>query len=189
MRGIANYMLIILISICFSGIKQAAAQWEEGAASIRMRLPEVALIDIEPDNNNHIHFTMMPVSESGVGELVQVNNDNDLFVNYSSSLAQGNHSRTIYAEIFQGELPQGVRLFIEAMEFAGIGRGKHGVPTGQKELTSQPVAIITGIKNSFTGDGINNGHRLEFTVEVADYSSLISVNESVISVLYTLSDN
>lgn len=164
-------------------------QWDNGQISVYFRLPEVALIDIEPDGSNRIHFTMIPSVESGQPAEMEEVTDESLWINYSSALPENQTSRSITAEISQGTAPSGIRLYLEAQSYSGSGRGKTGQPAGKVELSNQPRPVITGIGNCFTGDGIMNGHKLVFSVEISDYSVMPSAGEINFILLYTLTDN
>ena len=80
-------------------------------------------------------------------------------------------------------------MYLEASAYSGTGKGQLGQPTEKINLTNQPLPIITGVGNCFTGDGVNNGHLLKFSIEVSDYSKLYAIDETVFTVLYTITDN
>ncbi|SHI75748.1 hypothetical protein SAMN05444280_105154 [Tangfeifania diversioriginum] len=169
---------------------KASAQVEEAEANVYFELPQVALVDIEPDLDNSIHFSVNTSAESGESPFLELPANNDLWINYSSSLTTAQNSRSIVAEISQGDIPEGIRFYLEASTFSGAGgSGQVGQPSGRIELNSQPRPIITNIGNCYTGDGINNGHRLSFSIDVSDYSRVYSVDESSFVVLYTITDN
>lgn len=164
-------------------------QWENGQVSVFFTLPEVALVDIEPGGDNRVQFTILPGTESGNAPTVENSTVSSLWLNYSSALPVHQNSRSITAEVSQGAVPQGVKLFLEASEFSGGGGGLPGQTAGRIELTNQPRPIITGIGNCFTGDGVMSGHQLSFTIEISDYTQLETTGETNFVVLYTLTDN
>lgn len=165
------------------------AQWEEGELNVSFSLPPVALVDIEPDANNSIHFTVLPAAESGASPQIKRTTDQTLWLNYSSALANPQNTRSIVAEITGGGLPEGISLNVEASRHEGMGSGQLGQSAGKVSLSSHPRAIITNVGNCFTGDGENNGHQLTFSIEVSDYSKITAASESSFTILYTLSDN
>ncbi len=183
-----KYILLFLGAFVFF-INNAFAQWEEGELNVSFSLPPVALVDIEPDANNSIHFTVLPVAESGASPQIKRTTDQTLWLNYSSALANPQNTRSILAEITGGGLPEGVTLNVEALRYDGTGDGQFGQPAGKVSLSNQPKAIITDVGNCFTGDGVNNGHQLTFSIEVSDYSKITAASESSFTILYTLSDN
>jgi len=178
---------VILVLLLISG--EAFSQWEEGEINVRFSLPPVALVDIEPDVNNSIHFTVLPASESGASPQIRRTTNQTLWLNYSSALTNPQNTRSIVAEISGGGLPEGVSLNVEASGHKGRGDGQFGQSAGKVELGNQPRAIITNVGNCFTGDGEGNGHQLTFSIEVADYSEISAADETSFTILYTLSDN
>ena len=186
----------LIITIC-SGLflftitpAKVYAQHEDVEANVYFSLPQVALVDIEPDLDNSIRFSINSSAESGESPFLQLPSNDQLWINYSSSLSNSRNSRSIVAEISQGNLPKGIQFFLEASNYSGSGgAGQVGQPAGRIELRKQPRPIISNIGNCFTGNGINNGHRLSFSIEVSDYSKVQSVDESNFVVMYTITDN
>jgi len=187
MKDYIKIVFVILGLLFVSG--EAFSQWEEGEINVSFSLPPVALVDIEPDVNNSIHFTVLPASESGASPQIRRTTSQALWLNYSSALANPQNTRSIVAEISGGGLPEGVSLNVEASGHKGMGDGEFGQPAGKVELGNQPKAIITNVGNCFTGDGEGNGHQLTFSIEVADYSKISAADETSFTILYTLSDN
>lgn len=188
MKSDIKYIFLFLGAFVFV-INSAFAQWEEGELNVSFSLPPAALVDIEPDASNSIHFTVLPAAESGASPQIQPTTDQTLWLNYSSALVNPQNTRSIMAEITGGSLPEGVSLNVEALRHEGTGGGQFGQPAGKVSLSSQPKAIITNVGNCFTGDGVNNGHKLTFSIEVSDYSKISAASETSFTILYTLSDN
>jgi hypothetical protein len=167
----------------------AFGQWENGQVSVFFSLPEVALVDIEPDGDNRIQFTILPGTESGSAPTVQNATQNSLWLNYSSALPASQNSRSITAEVSQGVVPRGIKLFLEASKFSGNGGGSPGQTAGRIELSNQPRPIVSGIGNCFTGTGVGTGHQLTFSIEISDYTEMETAGETNFVVLYTLTEN
>lgn len=186
-----NYIIKGIVILCALFLyNEAFSQWEEGELNVSFSLPPVALIDIEPDVDNSIHFTISPATESGASPQVIESSNQPLWINYSSALANPQNTRSIVAEITGGGLPNGVSLNVEASKHQGAGGdGQFGQPAGKVALSNQPRAIITNVGNCYTGDGENNGHLLTFSIEVSDYSQISAASETSFTILYTLSDN
>jgi hypothetical protein len=180
-----NLALIIFLFVS----NHAFSQWNESQINVRFSLPEIALIDIEPSSDNSVFFSVDPALESGDEPQINKNSNESLWLNYSSSLQSSTQSRSIVAEIGQGTLPEGIVLYLEVSTFSGLGKGKVGQPTGKILLSTQPKAVLTNIGNCFTGDGINNGHVLSYSIEIADLTNLHASDESNFTILYTISDN
>ncbi len=187
--NICTTSVILILVLTGFGTKPGQAQTDEGQINVFFSIPEVALIDIESNSGNNINFTIIPSNESGSSMVVNETSEEQLWINYSSALASSKTTRTIVAEIAQGNLPRGVTLYLEASSYTGSGNGELGQPTSKVSLSSQPVPIITGVGSCFTGDGVNNGHLLTFSVEVEDYSLLKPSEQSFFTVLYTITDN
>ena len=175
--------LFVLFPLFVSG------QWENGQVSVSFSLPEVALVDVEPDDDNSIQFTILPGTESGEKPEVGNASNNSLWLNYSSALPANLSSRSITAEVSQGVVPPGIQLFLEASHFQGNGRGIRGQSSGKIELTGSPRPVISGIGNCYTGDGINSGHQLTFSIAIDDAAEMGSAGEHNFVILYTLTDN
>lgn len=184
---ISKLALLFTFLLLFANI--AFPQWEEGQINVRFSIPEIALIDIEPEMNNSINFAILPTNQPGASPEIQEPKNKSLWINYSSSLSDSRKNRSVFAEISDGYLPEGISLFLEASRYLGNGNGKTGQPNGKIELTKQPRSIISGIGSCFSGNGINNGHSLTFSIEIADYSKVVSSDEAVLTIIYTISDN
>ncbi len=176
--------------ILFSLISQFAySQWESAQINAHLSLPEVALIDIEPGINNDIHFVVNPDSESGGSPSIQETTGNDLWINYTSALPPTQNSRSVTAEISQGNFPEGIILYVEASVYSGSGEGQFGQPTGKTVISNQPRPIISNIGNCYTGNGISNGHLLSFSIEIEDYGKIQTMGDSEFTIIYTITDN
>lgn len=178
---------VIIILMFFS--LNTFAQWGTGELNISFTLPEIALIDIEPGVNNDINFVVNQATESGDSPSIEQTTNSELWINYSSSLRTEQNSRKIMAEISQGTVPNGIRVFLQASSYAGAGGGQLGNPAGRVRLATSPKPIISNIGNAFTGDGINNGHRLTFSLDISNYSKIVSNDNASFTVLYTITEN
>ena len=181
--------MIFLIAILLFIFNSAYSQWESGQINAHFSLPEITLVDIEPGVDNSINFTISTGTEGGDSPIVEENTNETLWINYSSALPDGLNSRSVNAEISQGNLPEGISIFLEASSYSGTGKGNFGTPDGRVELSGNPQPIISGIGNCYTGNGVNNGHRLTFSIEISDYSELYATGNAYYLVLYTISDN
>ncbi len=178
----------VLLSVFLLTGQLAFPQTAELDASFS--LPEKALMDIEPEGSN-INFSIdLASTEAGDSPEIQEAYTNDeLWVNYSSSLPISGNARSVTAEIALGALPEGFSLFIQASAYTGTGGGQHGQTAGKVEISGQPNTIITGIGNCFTGDGTGNGHLLTFSLEITNFSEVSSLENSSVVVSYTITDN
>ncbi len=188
MKTQIKYILILLV-IFLCGFN-ASAQWNaEKELEVTFSIPPIALLDIEPGINNAIYFSISPAIESGASPQIQDVSSETLWLNYSSALSAIHGSRKIVAQITGSDLPDGLKLNVEASSYRGSGKGNLGHSAGKITLSSQPQAIITDVGNCYTGDGKGNGHSLTFSIEVNDYSKITADDESAFTIVYTISDN
>ena len=180
---------LILTTILFLAYSYAYSQGDTGQLGVNLTLPEITLVDIEPGLANSINFSISPATRGGDLPTIENTTNQTLWINYTSALPVGLNSRSINAEISQGTLPQGITLFLEASAYTGAGKGKFGISDGKIELSNQPQPIISGIGSCYTGDGVNNGHQLTFSIEISDYSKVYAVDNAYYVVLYTITDN
>ncbi len=158
---------------------------------INMEIPEVALLALVSDNSSDINFeSTSPVEAGNPVDFSTIDQNNDIWINYSSINKNMNHSRKVVA-ILQGDVPAGMHLLVEATEASGSGKGKLGISSGIVKLSDQPIEIINNIGSCYTGKGTNNGHllkyKLEFDASSDNYSQLLQAGTSF-NVMYTLTD-
>lgn len=176
------HILPFLLIVSFS----TAAQSANGSATVTLTLSEIALLDIEP-NNSPIALTIDPPIEAG-NSINSTTVNNAKWLNYTSAVATGS-SRNIAVQITSGSLPSGVSLSLNASSFAGVGMGTTGVSTGSVTLSGSPQVIISGIGGAYTGNGTNNGHSLNYSLNVANINLLKQEAGSTVTVTFTLIDN
>jgi hypothetical protein len=179
-----GYWLFFILNPLF-----VSGQFNNAQISVNFSLPEVALVDIEPDSDNSIHFKIMTGTEAGTSPMAVKTSEDELWLNYSSALPSSSNSRVITAEVSQGSIPSGIKLFLEASGYSSHGDGQQGQAAGKIELTNQPRPVISGIGNCYTGNGIRSGHQLYFSIEITDYSELETSGEHNFVILYTLTEN
>lgn len=186
-KNICNTVLALVIFLFDT--QMAQAQWDNAEINISFSIPQITLVDIEPSLNNNIHFTITPATEVGNTAVIQQSSNVGLWLNYSSCMSAFQSSRSILAEISQGSFPEGIKLYVEASNYSGTGKGRTGQSTGRINITSQPKPIINNLGNCFTGDGIKNGHSLNFSLEINDFSKIHSAENTNFTILYTITDN
>lgn len=157
---------------------------QTGSRSVSFTFSEVALLDIKPATN-YMNLAINAPAEAGRAATVPVVNATK-WLNYTSAIRLLDPKRTVTAQIDQ--LIAGVTLKLQAATASGSGGGLLGTPAGNIVLTTSPVVIITGIGGAYTGNGINNGHLLQFSLEVNDYKKLVQTTNKVITITYTISN-
>ena len=151
---------------------------------LRLRLYEVALLDIEPGITS-VSLETKPPEDAGAP--LQEATDNSSWINYTSCVSPGSPGRTVSVEL-DGFLPSWLELQLEVSSYTGTGQGDLGSSVGTIILSGVTTDIITGIGGCYTGDGINNGHQLTYRLGVTDYSNLVSASYGPLLVTYTISD-
>ncbi len=187
MKSITTILAALLIGLALC--RQASAQFEYEIVHIGFSLPEVALMDVEYIGNGTIEFELLSSAESGGSPVIKQRTNQELWINYSSALGRFSQYRSIVAQVADGNLPQGLDLYVSATDYSGNGDGHIGMSTGRVKLSADPRPIVTGIGSAYTGNGIGNGHRLSFEIDISQMEKVIA-NESIdFTILYTLTDN
>ncbi|NQU85289.1 MAG: hypothetical protein HQ541_05970 [Mariniphaga sp.] len=160
--------------------------------NISIAISEVALLDLESISSSAISINPISPTEAGNALDFSMATNNQIWINYSSitGLTEPQRKVSVYVD---GAIPDGVVLNVIASSYSGNGNGKTGISTGKVKLSGQVRNIITNIGSCYTGDGINNGHLLTYSLELdksnSGYGNLNFDESTTISVTYTLSDN
>lgn len=186
-----SFLQLFVVSLLLCNVAYAQSDTNEDSHTITITIPEVALLDIEPNASKNISVTFTHSDEAG-DPLAAPANNTSLWLNYSSILkAGGATARAVTVSITSGTAP-GVSIKVVAGTATG-GQGTLGTPTAQVTLTGSAQSIITGVGSAYTGDGASQGHQLTYAFEAADanYANLRSNAGSpdVVTVAYTLADN
>ena len=184
---ITKQIIVIFIFLLITG--KLYSQMAEQQKTVRLSIPEIALLDIEPSFNNSIYITLEKPVKPGAEASVSKSGDKTLWINYTSTLQNSKNSRIIKAEISGGKIPGGINLYLEISDYMGNGKGKLGESSGKIKLTHHPKPILTGIGNCYTGDGVMNGHSLTFSLKIKNYAKVHAINNSDFTILYTITDN
>lgn len=172
-----------LFFIFFCGYQQVS--FSQATANIGVSLPSIALLDVEP-KGGIISLKFDKPSEAG--KALQNSESSDIqWLNFTSALPVGS-SRHISVQITSERLSSGYGIILETSSFTGAGSGILGNSVPSINLSNSPVRIIDNIGGAFTGDGINNGYKLKFSLIINNYSLLIGGN-NVYTILFTLTDN
>ncbi|NEW78903.1 MAG: hypothetical protein GZ086_05645 [Gelidibacter sp.] len=178
---------LIYIILGFYAI--SAYSQSTGSVNATFNLSQVALLDLEPDNTS-ITANLSPPIEAGEKVSVTMTN-NTKWINFSSAVLAGN-SRSISIQLEAGQkTPPGIYLKLTTSSYSGINMGNLaalGSPAATVTLNNTPQPIISGIKGSFTGNGINNGYKLTYALEIYDYKLLDFNQTASLSITLTLSD-
>jgi hypothetical protein len=187
MRAIFKYIGKKFLILLFIPAIGAYGQ-TQGTESIGFTIPQIALVDVEPSGSSSITFTLTIDPESGLPVSASDAINNNLWINYSSCFPTGGNNRRVTVQVASGAIPPGVTLTLLASAFSGSGSGTRGTSAGSVNLTGTPETIISGIGRCYTGDGQNNGHRLNYSLSISDYSALKFNQSATIQIAFTLTD-
>lgn len=192
MKQFCKPMLVAAMAAFSLGVY--AQDGKTDAHDIVISIPEVALVDIEASSGTSINLGPAAPTEAGdpVDFSTQINSD--LWLNYSSIKSTANDpTRDITVSITNGTLPSGMTLTVTAGADASNGDGTMGSSTGTITLSTSAQNVVTGIGSAYTGDGVNNGHNLVYTLALAaamgSYATLDADDGPTIEVTYTITDN
>ena len=147
----------------------------QGFQNFSMNLLEVQIIDVEPEINNTISFTVDPSTlEAGLPVFAGAGGaeNEDLWLNITSRSANLN---TYNAQVYSNQpVPAGFEIKIEILNNLSVdGTGDTGIAsTSEFTLSEVPSIIITDIARGFTNDGINKGFQLRYTITNSSGGSL-----------------
>ncbi len=152
--------------------------------TVSIVIPQISLLDIEPEGANDITITMVVPAEAG--DPLASETDDNLWLNVTSIVASGN-TRDISVKI---DAPiTGLNLKVVSAAYSGSGFGSWGTPQTETTLTTIDQTLVSGIKSGYTANGANNGYNLTYTAEPdasANFCDIVSTAGSDITVTYTL---
>lgn len=196
-----NYVKVIVLHFfmlfCFLGHSQGIppplgsdSNWD--AHSVLITIPEVALLDLESNTGTVVTLNPSVPTDAGSSLIFPVI-DNSIWLNYSSLVGSVTEpSRNITVQISSGTVPSGTNLKIVAGLDSGNGDGMMGVPVGSLLLSNEAQNIISNIGSSYTGNGVNKGHNLEYMLDLLPdtgaYGLLDFDYNDILIVTFTLTD-
>ena len=191
-----NVLLLFLIGT-FTSYSQAIppplgadTNFDEHSAMIT--IPEVALLDLEATNGTNVALNPSVPTEAGLALSFPVT-DASIWLNYSSIVGSNTETtRNVTAQITSGVVPAGTSLKIAVATYSGNGDGLMGTPTPPIALSNEAQNVITGIGSSYTGNGVNKGHNLQYTLDLLPSAGAYGLldfdfNETLV-ITYTLTD-
>lgn len=111
--------------------------------------------------------------------------DNSKWLNYNITVTPPDLPVSVTAEITSGVISEGLQIQLQAGAYSGTGGGDPGITSGNLILTNIPQVLISNIGTCNTGDGINVGHQLTYTLSISDYS-VVKSSFSTMNILFTI---
>lgn len=181
------HTLIKYLFFCFCTFYGSLAMGQSSARhSICLTIPEIAIVDIEP-NNSPINLSLNAPSESG--ESVSLSKaDASKWLNYTSAISPSGANRSVAAQISGNTIPEGLQLYLAASNYQGSGGGTLGKSTGRIALDNTPKTIVSDIGRSYTGNGNNNGHQLAYSLSIDNYEALKAASSQQVTVIFTITE-
>jgi len=148
-------------------------------------IPEIAILDIEPNTNDIILDFNAPIE---AGDQLEELSDNTKWLNYTSTVTKGGLLRNITAQITSSIGIPGLKIELLVSKYTGGGKGVFGTPVGTIDLTTTAQTIITGIGGCYTNTGASSGHRLEYNASINDYSVFEIHVTPTLDIIFTISN-
>lgn len=177
--------LCLIFWMVISPIILLAQAVSQTSTNVGVTLPEIALLDIEP-NNSAVSLELNMPTEAGTF-VKTTQQSNAKWINYSSAVSTG-RTRNIFVQIEYGTVPSGTVVKVQASAASG-GNGALGVSNGTISISGSPQGVVLGIGGAATGNGANFGHGLSYFLEVSDVSQLDFNASGTVGIIYTLIDN
>jgi len=173
-----------MLSVAFACSAQVAIDDHD----VQFTIPEIAILDIEPNNNTITMDFDLPSEAGDPLEVSPTGSNSTKWLNYTSAIAPGGIARKVTVKVTSGVIPPGVNLIVQAGFATGGGDGIKGIPVGPVSIDYTAKTLISGIDRCYTGDGPNYGHLLTYTLSIGNYSLLNFDSNPNVQITYTISD-
>lgn len=162
----------------------SSTAYGQSTVLVNLNMPSISKMDVEPDKNG-FNLALTPPGEAGEGITNQSTNATK-WINFTSAV-DFNTSRKISAQI-SGATIDGLDLKMAVSTYSGGGDGELGTSLSSIILSTTPQTIINNIGGAYTGNGVNNGYNLTYSLDVTDFSKLRNASKSF-SIVFTMTDN
>ena len=179
LKKVSIALLVVGMSVAF------AQDTNSDFHKVSIVIPQIALLDIEPDDSKNIQLSLAAPTEAG--DPLEDKSDNSLWLNVTSIVSSSTASRDITVKI---DAPlTGIDLKVASADYSGSGFGSFGSTEGEVILGTSDKTIVSGIKSGYTADGDGNGFNLTYTASPkadSEFGDLVSTTGTDITVTYTL---
>ncbi len=178
--------ILTIITALFLTANFAIADNETATHQVSITVPAVSLVDIEgPGENNSINLVFTAPTEAGLALDAPAPNT-DLWLNLTSTAKSTSGGKSVGASITAGTLPDGITLKLK-VDNATTGSGNKGTAGNEITLSGTSQPVITAIKSGFTGNGVNNGFQLTYTLDFDDEDYATLYNDiTPLTITYTM---
>jgi hypothetical protein len=191
-----NAKTILISSLFTLGLSSVGAFAQDGQSdkhTIDIKIPKVAILDLESSGNvGAIQLEAAAPNEAGLPLDLSKSVNSEIWINYSSIIGKKTEpKRDVTVEITDGNVPDGLKIVLQASKDAGQGEGTVGEPLGDLDLSNAAQKLIGGVGSAYTGNGPNAGHNLTYTLKLIEgkYADLDFDQTGSITVTFTLTDN
>lgn len=174
---------IVSIALLVLGMTVAFADSNSDNHKVSIVIPQIALLDIEPEASKDISLELDAPTEAG--DPLAEETDNNLWLNVTSIVSSG-ATRDISVKV--DAALTGIDLKVVSAAYSGAGFGSFGTPQPEVTLSTSDQALVSGLKSGYTVDGDGNGFNLTYTATPNDseFGDLVSTTGTDITVTYTL---
>ena len=186
--------IILTTVLVFAGATVINAQADYSDTNVATHLltidiPTVALVDVEDATGEATTIDLSPTFGAlEAGEAVDFSSatDNSLWLNYTSLVGTGAFNKVTVA--LATNSPSGSTITLTAAADAGNGGGTTGSANVATvyNLSTTASDIVSNIGSCYTGDGVNNGHNLTYSLVLSDLSTLEAISGYSTTVTYTI---
>jgi len=162
------------------------AQRNEKDINASFELQEIALLDMKPSNTNVTLALVAPKDSGEKAGIIMANNSK--WLNFTSAIRKGASARNVTVKIDGGNIPKGLLLKLNTAPCQGRGKGVLGNNVHVITLSHRSQSIVQNIGGAYTGNGVGNGYKLTYFLEIQNYNDLDINASETISVSLTLSD-
>jgi len=148
---------------------------DKKSITAQISLQPIALVDVEPDPDNTINFGVpeggleagLPVSFSSVFEEAT---NNRLWLNFTYR-AINNEKGSIVVRT-NPDVPKGMKIDVEIISTSNTGDFPKNPRRNKFMIDDKNRTIVWDFDSGYTGDGVNNGYQLEYTLHNKKGASL-----------------
>lgn len=176
-------LVLFFVTHCFIAQNRDSKEVE-----VSLTLPEISMIGIKPENST-IVLAIETTPVAGEKGIFVSKTEQNLWLNYTCSISPESTTKNLSAQIISGSVPEGLALLLNISNYSGSGKGQFGMPLTPIELNDFPQVILTNIGGSYTKQGTNQGHQLEYQLKIINYKLLDSEKSNTLTIAYTLTDN